>query len=208
MNLILNECETLRDLRIYKHSGSSRWIVALLDPMSKRGPIMTIDDGGASLMPPTYGTAADARRLSANGERRYVLPLMPAGVSLTAMGLAREHRSTALIHIELWQWLREVLPVAEHGARMGHWFDSPWVDVPVRVAAMPLDRGGFTPDGTYYGLRRPGMRLYALHQQRPDCAGRRLVSMLDADCRSTALVQAKAWADERGLAVYRMPTNV
>lgn len=207
MDLLFNECETLRDVRVYKHARRQAWILAAIDPLTKRGAIMAIDAGGANLEPPAYGDHAQARAMAAGGERRFVLPLLPAGVLLTATSLACENHLTATRKIELWQWLREALPPSQYGARMGYDTRTPWLDVPVRVAVLPLDRAGYTPDGTYYGLRQRGQRLYALHQQRADGTDRQLVGTLDADRRDTALAKAKAWADERGLSIYRMPAQ-
>ena len=203
MNLINNECETLRDVRIYKHASQVRWIVAAIDPRTMRGAIMILDDGGSNLESPAYGTDQIARSLAAGGPRRHVLPLLPAGVARTAIGMALHNCLPRTTRVELWQWLRETMPPSQYGARLGYALSEPWPDVPVRVATLPLDRGGYTPDGTYYGLRLRGQRLYALHQQRADGTGRQLVGTLDADCRGTAMVKAKAWADERGLPVYR-----
>lgn len=207
MNFLFNECETLRDVRIHKHTRRQAWILTAIDPFTMRGTIMTIDDDGANLEPPAYGGQAQARAMAAGSKRRFVLPLMPTGVLLAATRLAHENRLTAMRKIELWRWLREALPHSQHGARMGYDARTPWLDVPVRVAVVPLDRGGYTPDGTYYGLRQRGQCLYALHQERADGTDRQLVGTLDADCRDTALAKAKAWADERGLSVYRMPAQ-
>ena len=207
MNLIRNECETLHDVRIYKHTSHARWVVAAIDPRTLRGAIMILDDSGSSLEPPAYGTDQFARSLVDGGQRRYVLPLLPPGVALMAVGMARHNCLPRTMRVELWQWLRETLPPSQYGARMGYATSEPWLDVPVRVATLPLDRGGYTPDGTYSGLRPRGQRLYALHQQRPDGTGRQLVGTLDADRRGKALLKAKAWADERGLPVYRMPAG-
>lgn len=207
MDLLFNECETLRDVRIYKHARRQAWIVAAVDPLTRRGAIMVVGTGGASLEPPACGDHAQARAMADGGERRYVLPLLPAGVLLAVKSMACENRLTATREIELWQWLRETLPPSQYGARMGYGTRTPWLDAPVRVSAMPLDRAGYTPDGTYYGLRQRGQRLYALHQQRADGTARQMVGTLDADYRNTALIKAKAWSDERGISVYRTPAQ-
>lgn len=118
--------------------------------------------------------AAQARRIF--NHTQLPQPVADAVEALAAEHIGRMHH-VRWVRTDINKWLSSRVKGATRGAPLGLPLAVPDAGLPFHVEVLHIDKHGYLTDGTYYGLRARGQKLYAAYQ---DGATRRIIDVHDA----------------------------
>ena len=125
------------------------------------------------------------RPLMVGARRIWNTTVLPPGVR-TIIGKFLAEAKATYTRTPLCDWMRSRFVNSSRGAPFGVQVSDPYPDVPLRVAMLHPDSGGYLPDGSYVGQRQRGMAVYAAFQD-PPTGERRVIGSVDAASRADAI---------------------
>ena len=129
-------------------------------------------------------TSLSPGQCGAQGRRIFNHTQMPQAVAMVVEALAAEHTGNRWLRTDINKWLSSRQRNSARGAPMGYVPAEHDENLPFHIEALRINKGGYLSDGTYYGLRLNGQKLYAVYQ---DGETRNIIMLRDA-CTSGEVV--------------------